>query len=109
MTKKLTKRDIKTLQKSIGTAWSLHQDGNALVRTFTFAQFFEAFMFVTRIGIHAEVMRQYPHIVIDAGTVIITIQDRNTETLMSGNFELAKKIDVVFALSTATTRERITR
>lgn len=100
MTKKLTKRDLTKFRKTIGTAWEIPDTGDALIRTFVFSRFIEAFMFVTRVGIHAEVLHQYPHIILDANIVLLTLTDRTTHTITPDNFELAKKIDVIFALST---------
>jgi len=105
MTKKLTKRDVARYRKTIGSAWNLSDPGECIVRTFHFQRFVEAFMFVTRIGIHAEVMHQYPCIVLNANLVTLTIGDTAVTGLTPENFELAKKIDVVYALSTVVTRE----
>lgn len=107
MTKKLTKRELATHLKTIGTAWDVSSDGTLLVRTFTFSRFIEAFMFVARIGIHAEVLQQYPRIVLDRHKVVLTLSDFDRELLTINNFELAHKIDVIFALSTSTARRRM--
>jgi 4a-hydroxytetrahydrobiopterin dehydratase len=104
MTKKMTKRDLAKYRKTIGSAWEITETNDALVRTFRFSRFVEAFMFVTRVGIHAEVMQQYPIIVLDGGDVSLTLSDKLTHTLTLDNFELAKKIDIIYALST-TNRE----
>lgn len=100
MAKKLTKRDIQKYQKTIGTAWKLTSDTTSLDRTFTFTNFVEAFMFVTRIGVHAEVMHLYPHIEIDEHIVSLSIRDESAKGLTPDHFELAAKIDVIYALST---------
>ncbi len=100
MTKKLTKRDITKYRKTIGNAWSVSDTNDSLDRTFSFASFVEAFMFVTRVGVHAEVMQLYPHIEIDAAVVHLHIGDKRTPGLRIQHFELAEKIDIVYALST---------
>ena len=100
MTKKLTKRDIQKFRKTIGTAWSVSDTNDALERTFTFDNFMEAFMFVTRVGVHAEVMHLYPLIEIDQEIVTLSIGDGAGTTLTVTDFELAEKIDIVYALST---------
>jgi 4a-hydroxytetrahydrobiopterin dehydratase len=107
MTKKLTKRDITKYRKTIGTAWKISETKASLDRTFKFPSFIEAFMFVTRVGVHAEVMRFYPHIEIDAHLVQLHISDATSAGFTVRQFELAEKVDVIFALSTsATTKER---
>lgn len=108
MAKKLTKRDIQKYQKTIGTAWSIASEGKSLDRTFTFTNFIEAFMFVTRIGVHAEVMHLYPHIEIDEHVVSLSIGDESTSSLTPEHFELAAKIDVIYALSTTSVRKHRT-
>ena len=108
MAKKLTKRDIQKYQKTIGTAWKLATANTSLDRTFTFTNFVEAFMFVTRIGVHAEVMQLYPHIEIDEHIVSLSIGHESTTGLILGHFELAAKIDVIYALSTTGVRKHRT-
>ena len=109
MTKKLTKRELTTNLKTISTTWGVTDDGTSLVRTFTFARFIDSFMFVTRLGIHAEVMKQYPRIMLEQQKVTLTLGDFHHKVLTVDNFDLAKKIDVIFTLSTTTARGRISR
>ena len=40
--------------------WSIEEAGKALVRTFTFADFSEAFGFLTRVALHAEKQDHHP-------------------------------------------------
>ena len=40
--------------------WELDDGGNALVRTFRFADFSEAFGFLTRVALHAEKVDHHP-------------------------------------------------
>jgi len=40
--------------------WELDKDGNALVRTLKFADFNEAFGFLTRVALHAEKVDHHP-------------------------------------------------
>ena len=44
----------------IPEGWSLDQGGKALVRTFKFTDFNEAFAFLTRIAMHAEKVGHHP-------------------------------------------------
>jgi 4a-hydroxytetrahydrobiopterin dehydratase len=100
MTKKLTKKDIAKLRKNIGSAWSVSATATSLDRSFTFSSFIEAFMFVTRVGVHAEVMQDYPHIEIDQAVVQLALKSTTSAGLTVAQFEFAEKIDVVYALST---------
>lgn len=40
--------------------WTLEDGGKALVRTFTFRDFSEAFAFLTRVALHAEKANHHP-------------------------------------------------
>ena len=40
--------------------WTLEEDGKALVRSFRFKDFSEAFGFLTRVALHAEKMDHHP-------------------------------------------------
>jgi len=40
--------------------WALEKGGNALIRTFKFADFNEAFGFLTRVALHAEKVDHHP-------------------------------------------------
>ena len=42
------------------TGWSLARDGKAIVRSFEFADFSEAFAFMTRVALKAEAMNHHP-------------------------------------------------
>ena len=45
---------------SIANGWTLDEDGKALVRSFTFRDFSEAFAFLTRVALHAERQDHHP-------------------------------------------------
>ena len=45
---------------SIANGWTLGEDGKALVRSFTFKDFSEAFAFLTRVAMHAERQDHHP-------------------------------------------------
>ena len=109
MIKKLSKRDVLKYRKTIGTAWLIPNTNNSLDRTVTFDTFVEAFMFVTRVGVHAEVMHLYPHIEIDQHRVFLSIGNAEAVGLTLTQFELAEKIDIVYALSTTAGRKHHTR
>ena len=40
--------------------WAIEEGGKALVRTFTFKDFSEAFAFLTRVALHAEKVDHHP-------------------------------------------------
>jgi 4a-hydroxytetrahydrobiopterin dehydratase len=44
----------------VPNGWTLDADGKALVRSFRFADFSEAFAFLTRVALHAEKVDHHP-------------------------------------------------
>jgi len=42
--------------------WTIEDGGKALIRTFTFADFSEAFGFLTRVALHAEKVDHHPEL-----------------------------------------------
>ena len=44
----------------IPDGWALEEGGKALIRTFTFKNFSEAFGFLTRVALHAEKVDHHP-------------------------------------------------
>lgn len=48
------------MDSQVPAGWSLEEGGKALVRTFKFADFSEAFGFLTRVALHAEKMDHHP-------------------------------------------------
>lgn len=107
VTTKLTKRVYTKLFKSLSPAWTLSDKDTSLVGTFAFSTFLDSFMFVTRVGVHAEVLRHYPVIQLAYNKVSITLIAPETKTLTETDFDLAKKLDIVFALSTTERSKRI--
>jgi len=48
------------MDQKLPHGWSLEQGGKALVRTFRFKDFSEAFAFLTRVAMHAEKVDHHP-------------------------------------------------
>lgn len=48
------------MDSQVPAGWSLEEGGKAVVRTFKFADFSEAFGFLTRVALHAEKMDHHP-------------------------------------------------
>lgn len=48
------------MDREAPTGWSLESGGKALVRTFKFKDFSEAFAFLTRVALHAEKVDHHP-------------------------------------------------
>ena len=48
------------MDRQLPEGWSLEEGGKALLRTFKFADFSEAFGFLTRVALHAEKIDHHP-------------------------------------------------
>lgn len=71
--------------------WSA--DGDAITRSFTFADHITAFGFVTRVSMAAEAMDHHPDLHIVYNTVDIRLWSHDAGGLTERDFRLAEKID----------------
>ena len=74
-------------------AWSLREDGLAITRTFRFADFAEAFGFMTRVAILAEKADHHPEWFNVYNRVAITLTTHDAGGLSSRDLDLAQRID----------------
>ena len=107
MTKALTKRARAKLMKSVTHDWEMSDD--SFSRTLTFCDFIAAFMFVTRVVVHAEVLHLYPRILIEGNCVTIQIRTSSADSLIAEKCNLTKQIDTIFALSTTTNKKQLVK
>jgi 4a-hydroxytetrahydrobiopterin dehydratase len=75
------------------TGWTLRADGLAIERTFKFADFSEAFGFMTRVAIHAEKADHHPEWFNVYNRVEITLTTHDAGGLSTRDVALAKVID----------------
>ena len=73
--------------------WSLSREGKAIERTFEFADFAEAFAFMTRIAIIAEKRDHHPEWFNVYNKVEITLTTHDAGGLSLRDVNMAKKID----------------
>ena len=88
-------RDKKHLAK-LGNAWQVDDKQKKLVGTFTFKSYIEAFMFVTRISVHAEVRHKYPELLLSHDKVKITLTHPSTHVVTSAEIEFAYIVDQLY-------------
>lgn len=74
--------------------WSLTADGSAIQRRFTFANFNEAFGFMTRVALAAEKMDHHPDWSNVYKTVEVTLSTHDAGGLTELDFKLAGKMNV---------------
>ena len=77
--------------------WSLDRDGAAITRTFTFADFAEAFGFMTRVAILAEKADHHPEWFNVYNRVTITLTTHDADGLSARDAALAAQIDAMGA------------
>lgn len=73
--------------------WSLSEDGSAINRHLTFANFSEAFGFMARVALAAEKMDHHPEWSNVYKTVDIALSTHDAGGLTELDLKLAKKID----------------
>ena len=75
------------------THWTLRDDGLAIVRNFTFADFSQAFAFMTRVALLAETHDHHPEWSNVYNRVEITLTTHDAGGLTDKDTDLAGKID----------------
>lgn len=75
--------------------WSLARDGKAIVRNFEFADFSEAFAFMTRVAMIAETRDHHPEWSNVYNRVEITLTTHDASGLSLRDVKMARKIDAL--------------
>lgn len=75
------------------TGWTLRDDGLAIVRKLKFADFAEAFGFMTRVAIEAEKADHHPEWFNVYNRVEITLTTHDAQGLSERDVKLARRID----------------
>ena len=73
--------------------WTMAQDARSIRKTFTFANFSEAFAFMTRVALAAERMNHHPDWSNVYKTVAVTLSTHDAGGLTELDFELARKMN----------------
>ena len=98
MTEKLTAAEHREMiEPLLSQGWSLSEDGDAITKTFTFANFVEAFGWMTRAAIHAEKMGHHPEWSNVYKTVEVALTTHDADGLSKLDAELARKMDELAA------------
>ncbi|MFN3946270.1 MAG: 4a-hydroxytetrahydrobiopterin dehydratase [Allosphingosinicella sp.] len=77
--------------------WSRADEGRAIARTFRFADFAEAFAFMTRVAMAAEKADHHPDWSNSWNRVEVTLTTHSAGGLTARDFALAEKIDRIAA------------
>jgi len=76
--------------------WTLAPDGGAILRTFTFRNFSEAFGFMSRVALAAEKMDHHPDWSNVYRTVEVRLNTHDAGGLTALDFDLARKMNRIF-------------
>lgn len=74
------------------TGWTLREDGKAIIRTFKFADFNEAFGFMTRVAIYADKADHHPEWFNVYNRVEMTLTTHDAGGLSQRDLEMARFI-----------------
>ena len=77
--------------------WTLRGDGLAICRTFTFADFSEAFGFMTRVALHAEKADHHPEWFNVWNRVEVTLTTHDAGGLSTRDVEMARAMDAMIS------------
>jgi 4a-hydroxytetrahydrobiopterin dehydratase len=79
----------------IPEGWTLDEDGKALVRTMKFADFSEAFAFLTRVALHAEKADHHPEFTSVWNRVDFRLTSHDAGGVTERDVKLAKAINAI--------------
>ncbi len=96
MPDRLTEADrTAALQELSATGWTLAEDREALVKTYRFANFVEAFGWMTRAAIWAEKLGHHPEWFNVYKTVTVTLTTHDAGGLTELDVTLARRMDAL--------------
>ena len=81
------------LEPLCAAGWSLNADGDAISKTYQFADFTEAFAFMTRAALWAEKWNHHPEWTNVYKTVHVTLSTHDVGGLSALDAKLARKLD----------------
>ena len=89
---RLTDAEVSALLAEL-PGWSLREDGKAIVRTFRFADFNEAFGFMTRVAIYADKADHHPEWFNVYNRVEMTLTTHDADGLSARDAAMARVIE----------------
>jgi len=81
----------------IPAGWTLDESGKALLRSFTFKDFSEAFAFLTRVALHAEKVDHHPEFTSVWNTVDFRLTSHDAGGVTGRDRDLASAINQLAA------------
>ncbi|PWR02774.1 4a-hydroxytetrahydrobiopterin dehydratase [Meridianimarinicoccus roseus] len=93
MTQTLSDRSV--LDPALARGWTLAEDRDAISKTYTFADFTEAFAWMTRVALIAEKMDHHPEWSNVYKTVTVTLTTHDAGGLSPLDVRLADRMDAL--------------
>lgn len=93
----LSKKDIDKALKMLHLEWKLTPKATQVSATFLFENYLEAFMFVARVSVHAEIIKHHPDIELTYGKVKLKITTHEAKGLTKLDFDLARRVEAAYA------------
>ena len=89
------KLDIHAVEDALAklSGWSLREDGKAIVKTFKFGNFVEAFGFMTQCALAAEKLDHHPEWFNVYSKVEVTLSTHDADGLTELDFKLARLME----------------
>jgi 4a-hydroxytetrahydrobiopterin dehydratase len=78
---------------SVPEKWAMSADGKAIVRSFTFKDFSEAFAFLTRVALHAEKVDHHPEFTSVWNRVDFRLTSHDSGGVTERDMQLAEAIN----------------
>lgn len=85
--------DQQALNDTLARGWQLHEDGKAISKKFVFADFIEAFGFMSRVALRAEKLNHHPEWRNVYKNVEVTLTTHDAGGLTEKDLTLAAKMD----------------
>jgi len=96
VTEKLSETARKTtLEPLLGAGWSMVEGRDAIAKTYSFANFVEAFGFMTRAALWAEKWNHHPEWFNVYNRVEVTLSTHDVDGLSTLDVKLARKMDTM--------------
>lgn len=96
MTEKLTDAERATdLAGLLAQGWQMVDGRDAIIKTFTFCNFIEAFGWMTCVAIWSEKWNHHPEWQNTYKTVVVTLATHDVDGLSALDLKLARKMDVL--------------
>ncbi len=81
----------------IPSGWNRSADGKAIEKSLTFADFSQAFAFLTRVAMHAEKVGHHPEFTSRWNRIDFRLTSHDIDGISARDMDLARHIDVLSA------------